>query len=224
MPRQELPMYSIAEAARYVRVAPATLRSWVKGRTYNTTAGSAFFRPLIQLPDSEQSFLSFENLIEAHVLWGLRNRHDVSLKHVRVALEYAQDNLGVDRLLLHENLRTSAGDLFFDKYHQLINLSKSGQIAMRKILESYLNRIEWNDDLLPVRLYPFSGDPTVDEERIIVIDPRLHFGRPIIQSAGVSTAVLANRIDNGEPIDELADDYGITVDEIESAIVFETAA
>ena len=33
------PAYSIAEAARYARVAPGTLRTWVNGRSYTTRAG-----------------------------------------------------------------------------------------------------------------------------------------------------------------------------------------
>lgn len=221
---REVPAYSVTEAARYLRVAPATLRSWVKGRPYQVSSGAAFWPPLIQLPDERQPLLSFENLIEAHVLWGLRNNHAVPLKHVRVALDYAQKTLGVERLLLHEDLRTSAGDVFFLKYGQVLNLSRSGQLALRKILDSHLMRVEWNGLAIPVRLYPFISRPLDAVDRAIVIDPALHFGRPIIQRAGVSTAILADRIDNGETVQELADDYGLTVPEIEAAIVFENAA
>ncbi len=44
---RELPAYSIAEAAKYLRLPEATLRSWVAGRPYPTTAGQHFFRPVI---------------------------------------------------------------------------------------------------------------------------------------------------------------------------------
>ena len=33
------PAYTLAEAARYLKVAPATLRSWVVGRSYEKTKG-----------------------------------------------------------------------------------------------------------------------------------------------------------------------------------------
>ena len=224
MDRKVVGTYPVAEAARYVHVAPATLRSWVLGRSYQTASGKSFSPPLIQLPDRTQPLLSFENLIEAHVLWGLRNRHDVALNHVRIALEYAQRELDVDRLLLHEDLRTSAGDVFFIKYGQLLNLSRSGQLALRKVLESHLLRVEWINATFPVRLYPFSGNLAIDDKRLIVIDPLLHFGRPIVQNVGISTSTLADRFDNGEEISDIAEDYGMTATEIEAAILFEKAA
>jgi uncharacterized protein (DUF433 family) len=84
--------------------------------------------------------------------------------------------------------------------------------------------VEWNDLAIPIRLFPFVSDQVNDEDRAIMIDPAVHFGRPIVCRAGVSTAILADRIDNGEEISDLAEDYGLTVSEIESAIIFEKSA
>lgn len=73
---RELPLYSLAEAARHLHLPPATLRSWVFGRTYRLADGrEGFSEPLIQLPDPEDSRLSFTNLVEAHVLHALRAHH-----------------------------------------------------------------------------------------------------------------------------------------------------
>lgn len=71
------PRYSLAQAARYVRISPTTLRSWVMGRTYPTASGSRYFEPLILRPVPEDPRLSFSNLVEAHVLRSLRTRHEV---------------------------------------------------------------------------------------------------------------------------------------------------
>ena len=70
------PRYSLAQAARYVRISPTTLRSWVRGRTYPTAGGSRYFEPLILKPAPEDPRLSFSNLVEAHVLRSLRTRHE----------------------------------------------------------------------------------------------------------------------------------------------------
>ena len=48
MPKQDIrnqPAYTLAEAARYLKVAPATLRSWVVGRSYERTGGTAQSSP-----------------------------------------------------------------------------------------------------------------------------------------------------------------------------------
>ena len=48
-----MPAYGLPEAARYLRMAPATLRSWILGRYYPTSAGERFFQPVIHLPEPE---------------------------------------------------------------------------------------------------------------------------------------------------------------------------
>ena len=220
--RRDQPAYSIAEAARYVHVAPATLRSWVAGRQYKRVGGPAFFEPLIRAADPSRHLLSFHNLIEAHVLRALRAQHEVKVKAVREAVRYAQQTFKIDRLLLRPELRTQAGELFLDRYGELVNLSKSGQLAMRKLLEAYLQRVDWKGHL-PVRLYPFvTGE--VPTDRGIVIDPQIAFGRPVISRRSISTAAIAERIDAGESIEDLVDDYDLRREEIEEAVLYESAA
>ena len=41
---RDLAAYTLAEAARYVRLPAATLRSWVLGRQYPTAGAAAIFR------------------------------------------------------------------------------------------------------------------------------------------------------------------------------------
>ncbi len=53
------PAYSVAEAARYLKVAPATLRSWVVGRPYPTGKGTAHSKAVIRPAKSPPPLLSF---------------------------------------------------------------------------------------------------------------------------------------------------------------------
>jgi len=218
------PAYRLSEAARYVKLPPATLRSWVIGRDYPKADGVAQFEPMIQPPSLNPPLLSFWNLVEAHVLRSLRTEHGVSLKALRDALGYAERHLGIDRLLLSRELRTQAGEVFVERYGELINVSASGQLAMRRMFEKHLKRIEWDDLQLPVRIYPFTTSTSDSSERLIAIDPRIAFGRPIIQHAGISTQAIADRIDAGESVQELASDYGLLPREIEDAVLYERAA
>ncbi len=72
--------YTLSEAAHYLRLPPATLRSWVVGRNYSTAEGSKGFSPLIKPASVKPPMMSFTNLIEAHVLRALRTEHGVSVK------------------------------------------------------------------------------------------------------------------------------------------------
>lgn len=221
-PRNQ-PLYPMAAAAKYLKLPAATLRSWVAGQPYRKAEGIRRFQPIIRPPSRKPLFLSFWNLIEAHVLRSLRTDHAVSIKAVRNALSFAEGKLKINRLLLRKELRTDAGRVFLDRYGELIELSASGQLAMRQLLEEHLKRVEWDEWQFPVRLYPFLSVEATSAEKPIAIDPKIAFGRPVVIRAGVSTAAIAERIDARETIAELAADYGLSASEIEQAALFENA-
>lgn len=222
---RELPAYGLTEAARYLHMPFATLRSWVAGRTYPLQqGGTGSFEPLIRAADPHGVRLSFVNLVEAHVLRALRTQHGVPIRAVRPALTYAEQELNIDRLLVSDELLTHAGELFLERYGELVNLSRSGQLAIKKVLEAYLQRVERDDRALPIRLYPFLTATAEDRRRSVVIDPRVSFGQPTITDSGIRTAVIVRRIDAGESVTDLAMDYGIPPELIEEAVVFEQAA
>jgi uncharacterized protein (DUF433 family) len=214
----------VTEAARYLRLPAATLRSWVLGRPYATAAGPKHWAPLLKLAQREPPVLSFNNLIEAHVLRALRTEHGVPLDAVRKALRFAERELDIKQLLLREELRTAGGTLFLDQYGKLIDLSASGQLAMRKAFEAHLKRVEWGELRFPVRLYPFLATEAAGDARPIVIDPQISFGRPVVQGAFVSTRTIVDRIDAGESVEDVARDYEIGEEAVEEAVLYERAA
>lgn len=222
-PRNE-PSYTLSEVARHLRLAPGTLRAWLVGRPYPAGGGTRTFAPLIRPAQKDPLVLSFWNLVEAHVLRALRTDHGVPVKALRAALRYAETELKIDKLLLREDLLTQAGHVLLERYGQLIDLSASGQLAMRKVLEAHLRRVEWGADRLPFRLFPFVYPDGTESGRAIAIDPRVAFGRPTVQRAGVSTETIARRLDAGEDLEAVAADYDLTPGEIEQAVIFERAA
>ena len=210
---RERPLYGQREAASIVDVSPSTLRRWI---------GPSGNGPLIQVADPQGRRLSFNNVIEAYVLRSLQTKHSVSSAAVRQAVGYAERELGVDRLLLRQELRWS-GDLFLDRLSDLVNLSRTGQFAMKEVLESYLNRVEWDDASdLPSRLFPRVPQAAADT-RSVVVDPRLAFGQPTVTGTGVGTSIIAQRINAGESFDDVARDYGIARRLVEEAVLYEEA-
>jgi uncharacterized protein (DUF433 family) len=215
---RELPAYGLFEAVRYLRIAPATLRSWVLGRYYPTGAGSQFFKPIIHLPEPAWPVLSFVNLVEAHVLEAIRRDHDIALSKVRVAVRFLEQHLGSKHPLADHHFETDGLDLFVQRAGLLINLSQSGQLAMREVVQAYLRRIDRDAKGLPIRLYPFTRKRQLEEPRAIVIDPFVSFGRAVLAGTGISTAVIAERFKAGEAMEALAADYGRNILEIQEAI------
>jgi uncharacterized protein (DUF433 family) len=219
-----LPAYPLADAWRYLQIPQATLKSWVAGRHYPTSGGSKFFRPLILPASSDRQItLSFLNLIEAHVLDAIRRTHGIALPKVRNAIDYVKRELHSEHPLAEKDFEMDGIDLFIRQYGKLINASKDGQIAIKEIVEAYLARIERDSSGLAARLYPFTRNRAAstavrNEPRIVLIDPQISYGRPVLVGTGIPTAALAERYKAGDSIKNLADDYSLSTDAIEEAI------
>ncbi len=215
---RELPAYGLTEAAHYLRIPIATLRSWVCGRFYPTESGRRFFKPLLELPDPELHSLSFVNLVEAHVLDAIRREHNIPLPKVRVALDYVKRRFDSPHPLADQKFQTDGAALFVARFGQLIAVTEAGQLAMKEMLAAHLRRLEHDADGLAARLFPFTRKRQPDEPKIIVIDPWVSFGRPTIIGTGVATDIIAERYKAGESIDELAHDYGCERGHVEEAV------
>jgi uncharacterized protein (DUF433 family) len=218
---REMPAYSILEAAHYLQMPSSTLRWWVKGWTYRTDAGERFSSPLLVLPGAPERkplLLSFVNIVEAHVLDALRRDHHIAMPKVREALSYLEAHFPSPHPLADQRFETDGMHLFIEKYGQLINISQDGQLAMRDVLRMYLTRIERDATGAPVKLYLFTRARQADEPKVVVIDPYVSFGRPVLVGTGIPTAVIADRYKAGESMQALAEDYERPPHDIEEAI------
>jgi uncharacterized protein (DUF433 family)/transposase-like protein len=202
----ERPAYTVAEAARYLELPAATLRYWVaRDRA----------EPVIRTPDAR--FLSFVNLVEAHVLSALRGDR-MSLQSIRRAVEFLREKFRSEHPLADKTLVTDGLDLFVERYGELINASRQGQLAMRELLDYHLRRLERSPSGVVIRLYPFVRGQVSDEPRTVMIDPHVQFGRPVLVGSGIPTAIIAERFKAGESVHELAEDYRRNADDIQEAI------
>jgi uncharacterized protein (DUF433 family) len=223
---RDVPTYSIPEAAHYLRMPVATLSSWVRGRSYPVKGGQKQFEPLIMLADPKHRLLSFVNLAEAHVLGAFRRTHAVPLPNIRSALDYVETTFHSEHPLVEQEFETNGVSLFVEHLGRLVDASAQGQVV-HDFVKEHLKRLQRENSLV-IRLYPFTRSNPAESPREIFIDPRIGFGRPILASAGVPTASLAERYMAGESIDHLARDYECERLEVEEAIrcelPFETAA
>jgi uncharacterized protein (DUF433 family) len=213
------PAYTFTEAAHYLRLPVTTLRAWCTGQDYRSKGKTRHYLRVIRLDGSGDEGLSFLNLVEAHVLSGLRRIHHIPLPKIRQALDWVNKRLKMPRPLAEARFATDGVNLYVEHISQLIAADKGGQLAMREIIDAYLRRVERNPQGVPIKLYPFTRkEPTTDTERTVVIDPAIAFGRPVLAGTRVPTAVLADRFKAGDGLQDLADDYRTTSQTIEEAL------
>jgi uncharacterized protein (DUF433 family) len=208
---REFPRYSISEAAFYVRIPASTLLAWTRGQDYITAYGiHRTFQPVIELADSKNKLLSFYNLVEAHVLRSTTEQ-GVPLRNVRKALEYINETIPGKHPILTHDFEVSGKEVFIKHLGETINATRHGQIAMRRVLEKYLKRVNRDRRGLPIQVFPINS-------RRLEIHPLFSSGKPIVKGRGITASVLWARNKTGESIPDIAKDYGLTTIEVREAI------
>lgn len=217
---QDRPSYTMAEAARYLSIPAPTIRAWFLGLDYPRQ----YLKSAIRKAAPDDWRLSFSNLVEAHVLRGLRTKHGIFMADVRKAIDDVQERLSIERLLISPKLKAGAGKMFIDQYSELIELPMSGQIVIRSAFEHHLEAVVHDPEGAPVKLYPWMPDPLGKPRTTIMIDPEVSFGTPVTAYRGIGTAVLTDMVDAGVSFDNLATEYALSSEEVADAIRFERAA
>lgn len=207
------PLYTRVETARYTQTPISTLQYWCN-------AGAV----IMPAESHAMGGMSFINLIEAHVLSALRRTHRVPLHKIRSAARWLKKETGVDYPLAELDIQTDGLDLFIQHLGRLISASENGQLVIRQIIERYLSRIDRDLQGIPVRFYPFTrdADDSVNIPRLIVMNPFVAFGRPVVQDTRVTTSIILERWSAGDDINLLADDYKLSSEAIQEAIRCET--
>lgn len=207
------------EVSKYTGVPFGTLKGWVSVRKYSVGKTNRYAKPLIIRPEDPSGLLSFTNLIEAHVLNAIRRIHFVPMPRVRKALDYLSTQFESTHPLAEHDFETDGVDLFVEKLGDLINVSQHGQLAMKEVFAMYLQRIDRDEAGLAKQLFPFTRTTQrANDPRIVAINPRIAFGKPVITGTGIPTSIVAERYKTGESISEIADDYRRNASEIEEAI------
>jgi uncharacterized protein (DUF433 family) len=215
---REAPLYSLAEVAYFLNIPKPTLHRWSRPG-YNKKR--ELVEPLIVPADRESALFSFYNLTEAHILSVITRFHRVKLPRVRIAISelkaLAMSN--PEHPLLSKEFYTDGRDLFVKtiqgRQKQTINLSQFGQLGLREILDSYIERIKRDASFNPIKLYPAH-----QVGKAVSIIPTVSSGRPIIDLLGVPVASVWNRHRAGDSIEIIAEDYEIPDSEIEGAIAY----
>jgi uncharacterized protein (DUF433 family) len=209
----DVPLYTPAEAARYLGLPVATVRSWVRGRGYATKAGRRRFEAVV-IPADRSGGLSFRNLVELQVLRALRVKHGVRLDKIRQAIAFMRKVVGVEHPLADQRMLTDGTHIFVTFLESIMRVPDR-QLVFAELVATHLARVEWEQDQ-PARLYPFprKGPAT----KTVVLDPRVRWGRPVLTGTAIPLEDIAERKHAGESVSSIAEDYGRPVAEIQSAL------
>ena len=215
--RFEVPLYTLAEGARYLRVDRTTFSTWAQGyRRHPPGRPAVKADPIITATEGERGEprVPFVGLAEAHVVAALRRglgEQPVSLQRIRHAVGILRKEIGVEHALAQESLYTDGAQLLYayDEAKgggELAGLTElaSGQRVFGEVVRAYLKRITYDENGWAARL-------RLPETDRLEVDPHVGFGRPLLVGYGVPVEAARARIRAGESAEDVADDFEVPV-------------
>jgi uncharacterized protein (DUF433 family) len=97
-------------------------------------------------------------------------------------------------------------------------------MLIESMLRERLALVKHDPKGIPEKIVLFPAPRDRDRSADVVIDPRVSFGRPVLDKIGVRTSVLFERFMAGENVPDLARDYDAPPEAIQNAIRCELRA
>jgi len=225
--RFDLPLYTVAEAARIVDVPSSTLATWAQGYLRRfPDRPEVSGDPVITFMDPARTgepSIPFVGLAEALVLAAVR-RSGVPMQRVRPALAELKRGIGVEHALASHKLYTDGAELLFDFGESRFDTEegrsalglvvvRSGQRVFADVIKEYLQRIEYGADGYASRIHV-----PAYAKADVVADPHRAFGAPVFSTGGAKVDDVLDRFWAGESLEELSEEFGVPSDHLEDVV------
>jgi uncharacterized protein (DUF433 family) len=201
-------------------VHPTTFSNWSRG--YKATFPNR--KPVIGQPivtavvaDRFYPAVPFIGLTEGMVVAAFRDA-GVSLQHIRKAVAVLEREIGIEHALASEQLFTDGASILYDyaendREPELLTHVVTQQRVFADVVRDYLRRITYGPDGWPTRIVS-----PITSRDIVAVDPERSFGQPIFIRGGVRVEDVLDRIRADERPQEVAEDMGVPLDDLEAVL------
>jgi uncharacterized protein (DUF433 family)/DNA-binding transcriptional MerR regulator len=215
-------IYTIPEASRITGIKSEAIHRWVNGYKYVMDKEIRYSNPIFAKDYSDISTkvtLSFLDIIELKFIQSFRV-YGVKWKVIREAAVIAEKLVQNKHPFASKKFYTDTKTILVkmaDESHEtvLIDIIKH-QYTLEKIMEPLLHEcIDFDIDEMASRWWPLG------KEGRIVIDPKLNFGKPVLESFNIPTDTIYSAYLVEKSIKTVADWYEVDEDSIMHAIKYE---
>ena len=210
-------MYTEREAAQLLGIPQSTLHFWLEGGK----RGGRLYTPVLRPQPIHRNVVTWGEFLEAAYLRHFRKDLGVKMADLRSFIMILRDRQGVPYPLATNTPWVGAGPSIVLEAQESADLdsdlwsvvrAQDGQILLLPAAEAFLETVEFDELGIGRRLRPRSHSE-------VVIDPTVRFGAASV--AGISTRAIADLIRGGESFEAIAEDYGLSLDQIVDAWSYE---
>ena len=217
--------YSLAEAARLLKLPTANVRRWLTGYRYQSKSGlnsladktqPSLWR--LQYPKMDDHVvLGFKDLIELKIVSEFLAQ-GISIQTVRCCLEEARNLINDSHPFTTRQFQSDGVTIFLQHIaengtERTLDL-KRRQFVIHKVMEQSFRDLDIANELV-ASWRPYNGKKT------ILIDPMRSFGQPISSEYGVPTITLAQAAKAESSLKAVARLYEVSLGVVRDAVAFE---
>jgi len=202
------PLYTVREAAMYLKVSPNTLEYWARGRN-----GTPPLLHAVPAGGRHRPELPFVALAEGLVVAAFR-RAGASMQYVRKAVDAIRRDIGFEYALASRKLHLHGAQILWDHATDPAAKRELAEVVTKNrvfdpVVVGYLELMTYaEDDLASSLVLPLTQRPTLKT------DPRIAFGQPVFIRGGGRMEDVLDRFSAGEDPGDLAEDFGVPVEDV----------
>ncbi|MGQ7312016.1 DUF433 domain-containing protein [Microbacterium arabinogalactanolyticum] len=206
------PIYSLSEAAQIIRAPASSFQRWAHGHRFPQRRRGEYgwSEPILTGVRNGRGYtVHFDALAEGYVVEAFR-RAGLPMARIRPAVQILRNELGSEHALLSEQLTTDGAEILYENGDHDLIVVRNRQGVFRDVVDQYLRTITYRDGLIESVQLP------THEGAQVIVDPLKNSGQPTIARLGVRVEDVVSRVRAGEPMAEVADDFGLTDAEMRS--------
>lgn len=219
------PLYTLAEASRFLGLSESTFRNWARGYRSTVRGREVTGAPVLTAigePGHRGPNIPFVGLAEGYALAAIRNS-GVPLQRIRPALAQLNVEFGLEHALASMKLYTDGAEVLFDYAEKTggdegdavrdLVVVRDNQRVFAEVVEDYLHRIEFGADGFAAAV-PLPGFRTAE----LVADVRRSFGQPVFRHGGARLEDAISLFRAERDIKVVSEEYGIPHGELEDVL------
>jgi uncharacterized protein (DUF433 family) len=213
-------LYTLQEAERLTGAQAREVSRWLFGYTFKGGVGAPLWKS--QLADLDEKVIGFRDLMELRIVKAFRN-HDVPLQVIRAAIEGAKAMFGTEYPFTAHRFLTDGKSIFSEALQEhgdaeMTDLAKRQLVFEHIVRPALYTGIEFAGDGHATRWFPLK------RSKVIVLDPEIAFGKPVLTGYGVRTEIVAETFKVEKDKKTVALLFDIPVTAVEAAIRYERIA
>lgn len=214
-------VYPLRQAARLVGADAGAVRRWLLGYSRAGRIYDPLWTPEISSDGIGEAVIGFRDLLELRLVAAFAD-HGVNAKVIRATIDFARREFQTDYPLTTQRFLTDGKTIFQEAKNAtgdsaMLDVVKRQFVFSHIIRQSLYTGVEYVDGVRARRWYPLR-----DDRKIVVLDPGVQFGSPIVAKAGIPTDTIhAAFVAEGKDRNAVARIFGISPREVAAAVRFE---